>query len=105
MTNDAHYALRSDRELQDVLVCIRHGLSLDESAHLRRPNAEYALKGADELAALPPGCDDADMRTRTAWHEGIVNAVELAARCEVDLEFERYRFPGFPVPPSETAFS
>ena len=45
-----------DRELQDVLVCIRHGLTLDESAHLRRPNGEYHLKGAAELAALPPAC-------------------------------------------------
>ena len=105
VTNDAHYALRSDRELQDVLVSIRHGQSLDESAPLRRPNAEFALKGADELAALPPGRDDADERTRAAWHEGIANAGELAARCEVDLEFERYRFPGFPVPSGETAFS
>ena len=50
-------------------------------------------------------CTDADEPMRAAWHAGIANAGELAARCEVDLEFERYRFPGFPVPPRETAFS
>jgi DNA polymerase-3 subunit alpha len=32
VTNDAHYALRSDRELQDVLVSIRHGQDLDAAA-------------------------------------------------------------------------
>ena len=52
-------------------MCIRHGLTLEESAHLRRPNAEYALKGGAELAALPPGMPDADPLTGTAWLEGI----------------------------------
>ena len=104
VTNGAHYALRSDRELQDVLVCIRHGVDLDGSTHLRRPNAEYALKSGAELAALPPG-RDLDPLVRHAWLDGIKRSGEIAARCQVDLEFERYRFPGFPVPGGETPFS
>jgi error-prone DNA polymerase len=105
VTNDAHYARREDRELQDVLVAIRHGRTLEDSAHLRRPNAEYALKGAAELAALPPGLPDADPLVRRAWTDGIAAAAEVAARCHVDLEFERSRFPGFEVPRGETPFS
>ena len=54
VTNDAHYAMPADRELQDVLVCIRHGQPLEESGHLRRPNGEYYLKGFSDVAALPP---------------------------------------------------
>ncbi len=104
VTNDPHYALRSDRELQDVLVSIRHGQDLEAAAHLRRTNAEYALKDGAELAALPPG-HDADPLVRHAWLDGIKRAGDLAASCEVSLEFERYRFPGFPVPGGETAFS
>jgi len=104
VTNGAHYALRSDRELQDVLVSIRHGQDLEAASHLRRPNAEYALKSGPELAALPPG-HDPDPLVRHAWLDGIKRAGEVAARCQVDLEFERYRFPGFPVPGGETAFS
>jgi error-prone DNA polymerase len=104
VTNDTHYALRSDRELQDVLVSIRHGADLEAAAHLRRPNAEYALKDGAELAALPPG-SDTDPLVRHAWLDGIKRAGDLAARCDVSLEFERYRFPGFPVPGGETSFS
>jgi len=104
VTNDAHYALRSDHELQDVLVSIRHGQDLEAAAHLRRPNAEYALKDGAELAALPPGTDG-DPLVRHAWLDGIKRSAEVAARCQVVLEFERYRFPGFPVPGGETAFS
>jgi error-prone DNA polymerase len=105
VTNGVHYALRSDRELQDVLVCIHHGRDLEGSAHLRRPNAEYALKGGTELAGLPPGRRSADPLVRRAWLDGIARSVELAQRCQVSLEFERYRFPGFPVPGGETPFS
>ena len=32
-------------------------------------------------------------------------AAEVAASCSIDLGFEQYRFPGFPVPGGETAFS
>ncbi len=105
VTNGAHYALRSDRELQDVLVCIRHGKDLESSAHLRRPNAEYGLKSGAELAALPPGDAATDPLVRRAWLEGIERSGEIATRCQVSLEFERYRFPGFPVPGGETPFS
>ncbi len=104
VTNGAHYALRSDRELQDVLVCIRHGAD-SRWQHAPAPaNAEYALKSGAELAALPPG-RDLDPLVRHAWLDGIKRSGEIAARCQVDLEFERYRFPGFPVPGGETPFS
>ncbi|MGH2408359.1 MAG: PHP domain-containing protein, partial [Candidatus Limnocylindrales bacterium] len=105
VTNDAHYALPEDRELQDVLVAIRHGLTLEESAHLRRPNGEFQLKSAAELAALPPGEPEAGELVGRSWAEGLRLAGELGARCGIDLGFERYRFPGFPVPKGETPFS
>ncbi|HEY8199574.1 MAG TPA: PHP domain-containing protein [Candidatus Limnocylindrales bacterium] len=109
VTNDSHYARPEDRELADVLVAIRHGLTLDESAHLRRSNGEYHLKSADELARLPPAepgsSGSAGSGVARAWAEGLRTAGELGARCTIDLGFERYRFPGFAVPRGETPFS
>ncbi len=105
VTNDAHYALPADRELQDVLVCIRHGQPLEESGHLRRPNGEYYLKGFAEMAALPPASGALGARVAAAWLAGISASAEIAASCSVDFDFEQYRFPGFTVPSGETAFS
>jgi len=51
------------------------------------------------------GTQNASAGTSAAWAEGIGNAGELAASCSVDLGFERYRFPGFPVPKGHTPFS
>ena len=45
VTNDAHYARPEDRELQDVLVAIRHGLTLETSAHLRRTGPSMRCTG------------------------------------------------------------
>ncbi len=108
VTNDVHYARPDGREMQDVLTAIRHGRTLDTLADLRRPDGESYLKGAAELLALPPsdaGGLAADPRTARAWAEGVRAAGELGESCSVDLGFERYRFPGFPVPKGETAFS
>ena len=105
VTNDVHYAYPEGREMHDVLTAIRHGRTLDELHDLRRPDGESFLKAADELMALPPGNSSADARTAAAWAEGIGNAGELAASCAVDLGFERYRFPGFPIPKGHTPFS
>ncbi len=108
VTNDVHYAEPEGRELQDVLTAIRHGRTLDTLADLRRPDGESWLKSAEELMALPPGeaaTAADDPRTARAWAEGIANAGELAAACQVDLGFEAYRFPGFEVPGGETPFS
>jgi error-prone DNA polymerase len=108
VTNDVHYALPEGRELQDVLTAIRHGRSLQELADLRRPDGESYLKGAADLMALPPGdaaTAAADPVLARAWREGIAASAEIAAACRVELAFERYRFPGFPVPKGQTPFS
>ncbi len=108
VTNDVHYATPADREMHDVLTAIRHGRTLEALADLRRPDGESHLKSGEAMATMPPGDPSfaaADPRAARAWREGIATAVELAASCTIDLGFEQYRFPGFPVPDRETPFS
>jgi DNA polymerase III alpha subunit len=107
-TNDVHHARPEDRELGDVVTAIFHGRTLDTLGDLRRRDGESHLKSGAEMLALPPGeaaFARADPATARAWSEGIATASEVAASCTVDLGFEQYRFPGFPVPAGETAFS
>ena len=103
VTNEVHYADAAGHRLQDVLVCIRHGATLDEAHELLLPNAEYRLKTGAELASLGAGLPDAP--SRHAWEEGMARSAEIARECRLELGFERYRFPGFTVPKGETAFS
>jgi len=103
VTNEVHYAAIDGHRLQDVLVCIRHGATLDEARELLLPNAEYRLKSGRELALVGQSLPDA--RARRAWASGMERAAAIGAECRLDLDFERYRFPGFNVPEGETAFS
>ncbi len=103
VTNEVHYADPEGHRLQDVLVCIRHGATLEEARELLLPNAEYRLKTGSELAAI--GRDLPDERSRRAWEAGMARSAEIGEECRLELGFERYRFPGFTVPKGETAFS
>ena len=103
VSNEVHYADPGGHRLQDVLVCIRHGATLDEARELLLPNAEYRLKSGAELARIGAGLPDA--RSRQAWVDGMARAADIGQSCRLDLDFERYRFPGFTVPEGETPFS
>ena len=103
VTNEVHYADPDGHRLQDVLVCIRHGATLEEARELLLPNAEYRLKTGRELAAIGAGLPDE--ASRRAWEAGMARSAAIGAECHLELGFERYRFPGFSVPEGETAFS
>jgi error-prone DNA polymerase len=103
VTNEVHYAEPGGHRLQDVLVCIRHGATLDEARELLLPNAEYRLKSGGELATI--GQSLPDSHARLAWERGMAQAAAIGQACRLDLDFERYRFPGFTVPEGETPFS
>src|SRR6202171_4340080 len=93
-TNEVHYYVPERRRLHDVLVAIRHRATLDSArAHLF-PNSEHHLKGGDAMRLLFKGHAEA---LATPW--------EIAQECDVDLDFRKVRFPGFPVPTGETPFS
>ncbi|NLS79317.1 MAG: DNA polymerase III subunit alpha, partial [Chloroflexi bacterium] len=87
VSNDAHYAARDGHRLQDVLVCIRHLTTLDASARLRRPNSEWYLKSAAEMAALFPD-----------HPEALRNTIEIAERCRFQLRCGLQDLPRFPTP-------
>jgi DNA polymerase III alpha subunit len=103
VTNEVHYADPDGHRLQDVLVCIRHGATLEEARELLLPNAEYRLKSGREMARI--GADLPDERSRQAWEAGLARSAGIGQACRLELGFERYRFPGFSVPEGETAFS
>ncbi len=93
-TNQVHYHLPERRRLHDVLVAIRHRATLEEARPHLFPNSEHHLKGGEQLRHLFKGHAEA---LATPW--------EIAQQCDVDLDFRRVRFPGYPVPAGETPFS
>ena len=94
-TNNAHYHLRRRHRLQDALVAIQHNKTLEETHRERRPNANFYLKSAAEMAALFPELPEA-----------IQNTTRIAERCAFNLEADLgYQLPQHEVPPGYSAQS
>ncbi|MCC6380861.1 MAG: error-prone DNA polymerase [Dehalococcoidia bacterium] len=91
-TNNAHYHVRSRHRLNDVLVAVRHRLTLDSSHEVRRPNSEFFLKRPEELAGR-----------FGRYPEALANTLAIAERCRFDLTRDLpYRLPDYPVPEGAT---
>src|SRR3989475_2002455 len=93
-TNEVHSHVRQRRRLHDALVAIRHRATLEDARPHLFPNGEHCLKGGDEMRSLFKGHAEA---LATPW--------DIAQECDLDLDFRKVRFPGYPVPEGETPFS
>jgi len=85
--NDVHYHVAARSRLQDVLVCIREGVVIDEAGAHLFSNAERHLKGAAEMLALFPRHQDT-----------VARSIEVAARVQFSLDDLRYEYPEEVVP-------
>ena len=79
------------RPLQDVLTCIRHGVTIDSAGFRLEANAERHLKPGLEMARLFEGYEAALART-----------LDITAACTFNLDELRYHYPDEPVPPGWT---
>ena len=83
---------RARQPLQDILACIRLGLTLDQAGRRLQPNAERALHGPAEMA-----------RRFARWPELVDRTIEIAGRCQFSLKELTYQYPREVVPSGYSA--
>src|SRR6266853_1009296 len=85
-SGNVHYHVRSLHRLHDVMVAIRHRMTLDGSHRVRNPNSEFYLRPLEEVVALFADCPDA-----------VATTLAIATRCKAfDLTRDLgYTFPDF----------
>jgi len=88
-TNDCHYGERDDFHAHDVLLCVQTGKTINDDNRLKMETDELYLKSAEEMTRGFDYCPGAVERT-----------LEIADRCNVEIEFGKYHFPAF-TPPKE----
>ena len=91
VTNDAHYLRREDAAMQDVLLCVQTGKTVDDPNRMKFQTDEFYLKSEEELRTLFPGCDEA-----------FENTARIADRCNLEFVFNQYHLPSFPIPEGYT---
>ena len=90
-TNDVRFLAREEFEAHEVRVCIQEGRTLDDPRRERRYSDQQYLKTAEEMADLFSDIPEA-----------LENTVEIAKRCNVDIELGKYYLPEYPVPEGMT---
>ena len=91
VTNDAHYLRKEDAAMQDVLLCVQTGKTVDDENRMKFETEEFYLKSEDEMRTLFPNCEEA-----------FENTARIADRCNVEFVFNEYHLPSFPVPEGYT---
>ena len=86
------YHTPARRDLQDVLTCIGHSVTLATARRLIRANAEHDLKTPEAMAKL--FADEPGLLERTR---------EVASRCTFALSGIRYRYPAEKLPDGKTS--
>ena len=93
-TGGIRYARPSNRDLADVLACIREGVTLDTAGRLLEGGRERHLRSPHEMALL-----FADQR------RAVAETGALADELEFTLDDLGYRFPDYPLPVGESPIS
>jgi DNA polymerase-3 subunit alpha len=86
-TNDVHFLSGSDFGAHEARVCINEGRTLDDPRRSREFTDQQYLRTPEEMQSL-----------FTDIPEALENSVEIARRCNLELELGKNYLPDFPVP-------
>ncbi len=90
-TNDCHYLNKDEAHAHEVLLCIQTGKTITDPKHFRFSTDEFYFKSPDTMK-----------RSFAYSPEAIATSVEIAGRCNLEIDFGQYHFPKFPMPEGET---
>ena len=88
-TADVHYLRREDYDNHAALLCVQTKSTL-EQPKLRFDTNEFYLKSADEMA-----------ESFSDMPEAVPTTLEIAERCDVEIELGKLLLPRFPTPDGE----
>lgn len=86
-TNDVRFLTADEFEVHEARVCIGEGRTLDDPRRERRYSEQQYLRTPEEMAELFSDIPQA-----------LENTVEIAKRCNVDIELGKYYLPDYPIP-------
>ncbi|PCJ31591.1 MAG: DNA polymerase III subunit alpha [Moraxellaceae bacterium] len=90
-TNDVHFISKDEFDAHDVRVCIREGWTVDTKDRAHAYSEEQYLRTPEEMIELFSDIPEA-----------VINTIEIAKRCSVEIPLGTYYLPDFPVPEGMT---
>jgi DNA polymerase-3 subunit alpha len=86
-TNDVHYVNKNDSHAHDCLICIGTQTQLTDTKRMKYAEQQFYLRSAEEMKArfaeIP---------------EAVQNTLEVAEKCNLEIEFGKLHYPIFDPP-------
>ena len=90
-TNDVHYLMEGDHQVQEVLICVQTGKTLSDPDRMKIKSNEFYLKSAEDMGVL---FED--------YPEALENTLLIADECCFDFNFHDTHYPSLNLPHGET---
>lgn len=91
-TNDCHYIERSDAPVQDILMCIQTGKTLQDKSRMRFNSDQFYLKSTEEMWQI----------FGSESEEALLNTIAIAEMCNVEIPLGQRLLPEFTPPNGES---
>jgi DNA polymerase-3 subunit alpha len=90
VTYDSHYAYPEDSSIHDVFLAIQTGKDIDGDERLTMRQDDFSLADYETIYNLHKDIP-----------EGIKNTLEIAEKCNLEIEFGKFKLPKYPLPFNE----
>ncbi len=86
-TSDVHYPTKDKSAAHEALLCIQTQSTLDDPKHMRFQTSEFYFRSPEEMKVLFSDCPEA-----------LKNTLEIASRCNLELDFNKMHLPKYTAP-------
>jgi DNA polymerase III subunit alpha len=90
-TNDVHYVEKEHSHAHDCLICIGTQTLLSDTKRMRYQPQQFYLRSAEEMKAR-----------FSETPEAVRNTLEVAEKCNLEIQFNKLHYPVFHPPPPQT---
>ncbi|MCP3951064.1 MAG: DNA polymerase III subunit alpha [Desulfobacterales bacterium] len=91
-SNDCHYLDREDARAHEVLLCVQTGRTMNDPGRFKFRTDQLYFKSPAEMQA-----------SFGDYPGALANTVDIAARCQIEFDFNTYHFPKFEADSGQTA--
>ncbi len=86
-TGDVHYLRKEDYQFHDALLCVQTKAMIRDVKRMRFDTNEFYLRSNEEMA-----------QSFSPWPEALETTLEIADRCDVEIELGKQLIPHYPTP-------
>jgi DNA polymerase-3 subunit alpha len=86
-TNDCHFLKKSDAKIHDILLCIGTGRALNDPKRLKFDSDLFYYRSVEDMA-----------KTFDYIPQSLKTTLEIAEKCNVEIDMDNLLLPQFPVP-------